>query len=499
MGARAESVAGTRERIARAAMALFLAEPFEDVTLLAIASAAGVSHQTVLNHFESKEGVVGAVAEIIAADTVAARGAATPGDDAGALRALLGEYERMGDANVRWVAAAERFPILVPYLEAGRQNHREWLVNTFGDRLPAGAIGPAEGRERPPCGDRRVHLEAAAPRPRSQPSRDGTNHRRARRRRPGRSNPMSTSDITTRKYLFALVDGGGTVPPELGAVRRLVDRGHHVTVLGEDSMVADVHASGAVFRPWTEAPNRASRLADDDPYRDWECKTPMALFARVLDRQFVGPAPSYAADVTAAIGEDRPDLVVCSLFALGAMVAAEAADIPFDVLLPNMYLLPTAGMPPIGVGLRPAKGRLGRSRDRLITNVLERQWRKGLAPMNELRADHGLAPLGSFWDQVHHAHRELVLTSPAFDFPAELRPNVRYVGAVLDDPAWAATADWEEPPGDDPLVLVALSSTFQDHAACLQRIVDGLAGLPVRGLVTTGPALDPARSPRRRT
>ena len=302
---------------------------------------------------------------------------------------------------------------------------------------------------------------------------------------------MSTSDITARKYLFALVDGGGTVPPELGAVRRLVDRGHHVTVLGEDSMVADVHASGALFRPWTEAPNRASRLAEDDPYRDWECKTPMALFARVLDRQFVGPAPSYAADVTAAIDEDRPDLVVCSLFALGAMVAAEAADIPFDVLLPNMYLLPTAGMPPIGVGLRPAKGPLGRSRDRLITNVLERQWRKGLAPINELRADHGLAPLGSFWDQVHHARRELVLTSPAFDFPAELRPNVRYVGAVLDDPAWAATADWEEPPGDDPLVLVALSSTFQDHAACLQRIVDGLARLPVRGLVTTGPALDP--------
>ena len=137
MGARAESVAGTRDRIALAAMALFLAEPFEDVTLLAIASAAGVSHQTVLNHFESKEGVVGAVAEIIAADTVAARGVAMPGDDAGALRALLGEYERMGDANVRWVGAAERFPVLVPYLEAGRQNHREWLVNTFGERLPA--------------------------------------------------------------------------------------------------------------------------------------------------------------------------------------------------------------------------------------------------------------------------------------------------------------------------------------------------------------------------
>jgi MGT family glycosyltransferase len=62
---------------------------------------------------------------------------------------------------------------------------------------------------------------------------------------------------------------------------------------------------------------------------------------------------------------------------------------------------------------------------------------------------------------------------------------------VLDDPAWASAAPWTAPAGDDPLVLVALSSTFQDHAGCLQRIIDALGTLPVRGLVTTGPALDP--------
>ena len=64
---------------------------------------------------------------------------------------------------------------------------------------------------------------------------------------------------------------------------------------------------------------------------------------------------------------------------------------------------------------------------------------------------------------------------------------------MLDDPAWADRDPWTPPPGDDPLVLVALSSTFQDQADCLQRIVDALGTLPVRGIVTTGPALDPAR------
>jgi MGT family glycosyltransferase len=48
------------------------------------------------------------------------------------------------------------------------------------------------------------------------------------------------------------------------------------------------------------------------------------------------------------------------------------------------------------------------------------------------------------------------------------------------------------PTGDAPLVLVAMSTTFQDQIGCLQRVIDALGALPVRGLVTTGPAIDPA-------
>jgi len=125
----------------------------------------------------------------------------------------------------------------------------------------------------------------------------------------------SSTASTVRTYLFALVDGGGTVPPELGAVRRLVERGHDVTVLAEDSMADDVIATGAALRRWTTAPNRPTRLADDDPTRDWECKNPLQLFDRLLELQFVGPAAAYANDVDAAIAERQPDLVVCSMFA----------------------------------------------------------------------------------------------------------------------------------------------------------------------------------------
>jgi MGT family glycosyltransferase len=179
------------------------------------------------------------------------------------------------------------------------------------------------------------------------------------------------------------------------------------------------------------------------------------------------------------------------------MAAAESAGLLFDVLLPNIYPFPADGVPPMGMGLRPATGRLGRTRDRLIFAAGVRTFDRYVLPrINAVRADLGLKGLEHALDQVGRARHQLLLTSPAFDFPATLPSNVRYVGPVLDDPSWAelapAHASWAAPPGDDPLVLVALSSTFQDQGGTLQRIVDGLAYEPVRGLVTTGLGLDPA-------
>jgi MGT family glycosyltransferase len=85
------------------------------------------------------------------------------------------------------------------------------------------------------------------------------------------------------------------------------------------------------------------------------------------------------------------------------------------------------------------------------------------------------------------------LCSPPAPSTSQLncRRTPRYVGPILDDPAWAADTAWTPPAGEGPLVLVAMSSTFQNHVACLQRIADALGSLPVRGLVTTGPAVAP--------
>jgi AcrR family transcriptional regulator len=139
MSNRADAVASTKERITTAALHLLMERRYDDVTLADIASAAGVSHQTVLNHFESKEGVAFAAAELAVDSTVSARSGAAVDDTAGAVRLLVADYEQIGDANVRWAMDVERLGSLAPFIEAARRSHQSWLGTVFAPRLPSGA------------------------------------------------------------------------------------------------------------------------------------------------------------------------------------------------------------------------------------------------------------------------------------------------------------------------------------------------------------------------
>ena len=238
------------------------------------------------------------------------------------------------------------------------------------------------------------------------------------------------------------------------------------------------------------AGDRADEPApEDDPIKDWECKTPISLFRRVADRQLFGPAPGYVADTEAAIADEQPDAIVSCFMLLAVPIAAEAAGIPLALMMPNCYGGSGTGHAAVRLRLPPRTGSVGRLRDRAMNRSAPRRSAPGSRSSTRCAASAAWPSSRSVWDQATHADQVLVLTSEAFDFPAELDANVHYVGPRLDDPAWVEP--WTPPPGDDPLVLVALSSTFQDQVGTLQRVVDGLGRLPVRGLVTTGPAVSP--------
>jgi AcrR family transcriptional regulator len=143
MRARAEAVEATRERIARAAMQRFLTEPYDDVTIASVARDADVSHQTLLNHFESKDGLFAAAAERFSADLAASREGRAPSDPESVVALLMEQFERSGDGNVRLALLQERIEAVGAGLEQGRANHQDWLAEVFEDRLPS---DPAERR-----------------------------------------------------------------------------------------------------------------------------------------------------------------------------------------------------------------------------------------------------------------------------------------------------------------------------------------------------------------
>jgi MGT family glycosyltransferase len=116
-----------------------------------------------------------------------------------------------------------------------------------------------------------------------------------------------------------------------------------------------------------------------------------------------------------------------------------------------------------------------------------------LAPLNEARVRLGLTPLAHLADQCDAAAVHWLGTARAFDFPgAVMRPAMRYAGPLLGDPAWAQTWHSPWPDGDArPLVLAGFSTSFQNHAGVLQRVIDAAADLPVRLLVTLGGPIEP--------
>lgn len=154
MSSRSIAKQRTREQILDAAVELFTPAWFDQVTLGDVARRAGVSQQTVANHFGSKIGLYRAgIRERFAPSIVDLRGEVTSGDATEAVAAVLRDYERTGDGTWRTAVLAEREPDLRDIVEGGRAWHRSWVERAFSARLE---------REQDAARDRLVTLLATA-------------------------------------------------------------------------------------------------------------------------------------------------------------------------------------------------------------------------------------------------------------------------------------------------------------------------------------------------
>jgi len=125
---------------------------------------------------------------------------------------------------------------------------------------------------------------------------------------------------TPTRFLFAITDGGGTVPADTSVARALVRRGHDVRVLADRVLAPDVGSTGAEHVVWQTAPQRPDLAPQSGVIRDWDARTPLGAFARARDAMMIGPAGRFAADVRAELRRRPADVVVANFFLFGAQV-----------------------------------------------------------------------------------------------------------------------------------------------------------------------------------
>lgn len=145
MSARAEAVARTGERILDSALARFATMAFDEVTLAAIGADAGVSEQTVIRRFGSKEGLFAAVGdrERIRIEAQREPETAVAQPLRSAIRALVGHYETDGPMMLHLLAQESRSPLIADVLRQAREVHVRWVK-----RHCAAALGGTRGAAR---------------------------------------------------------------------------------------------------------------------------------------------------------------------------------------------------------------------------------------------------------------------------------------------------------------------------------------------------------------
>lgn len=128
---RARSAERTAERILAAAYARLTSAYYDEVTLDQIAVDAGVTAQTVIRRFGSKEGIIRALAEVNTRRVATQRGEAPPGDLRGTVANLVEHYEADGDMALHLLQQEGRVPAYAEVTDHGKRFHADWCGRVF--------------------------------------------------------------------------------------------------------------------------------------------------------------------------------------------------------------------------------------------------------------------------------------------------------------------------------------------------------------------------------
>jgi UDP:flavonoid glycosyltransferase YjiC (YdhE family) len=240
------------------------------------------------------------------------------------------------------------------------------------------------------------------------------------------------------RFLIVSWDGGGNVPPALNLGTRLRHLGHHVRLLGWESMKSRAATAGLDF---TAYPSMPSWPAGVTLQQAWKERVIPALFG-----------PGTRDDIRTEIEDFAPDAVVVDCMISAGLELADALDLPRVVLIHILY-----------------------------STFMDTWGGKATRAKNAAYLDR--------------AGQVLVLVPPGFDTADKLPPNTSNVGPITDPkPGPPLSADLTEllaEPGK-PWVLLSLGSILQDQATMLPNILEAVARLPIRVLLTLGGVVQPS-------
>ena len=260
------------------------------------------------------------------------------------------------------------------------------------------------------------------------------------------------------RFLVAAFGDPGHAFPAIGLSRALRERGHEVTVESWGRWREPVEELGLRFEAAEEytvfPPPKVTGFAD-------------------------------AADAAIALRplfEDlRPDAVVSDILTLAPTLAAEAAGCRLATLIPHVYPVHDPGMPFFAFGWRPPRTPLGRSLWRTALPVLVGGLKQGRRELNESRERVGLAPIERFHGGISE-ELALVATFPQLEYPRRWPAGVEITGPIHFELPYPEV---ELPRGEEPLVLVAPSTSQDPECRLLRAAFEGLAEEPVRVVGTT--------------
>ena len=255
---------------------------------------------------------------------------------------------------------------------------------------------------------------------------------------------------------------------------RLVQRGHHVTFETWERWRPHVTAAGMGF---VAAPEYQVFPPGGQALKPYEAV--IRSTARTRD----------------AIIADTPDVVVHDILTLAPALAAELEGVQRATLIPHLYPATEAGFPPYSIGARLPRTLAGRWFWRQFEGPLTRGLVQGRSELNKTRSRVGLAPV----ERLHGGLSPdlcLVASFPQLEYPRTWPQHVHVVGPMFWEPAAAARTP--SPAGDEPLILVAPSTSHDPGQRLLQASIEGLADANVRILASLDgrPLSRPLRAPR---